>query len=448
MRCRDKTTTAAAHYPTAAVSSITSPAYFFAPVVDILPPEPAAMASSSVDPRKAGIESASYPILCAPCLGPNPLVRMLQDAWGRPCKVCERPFATFRWRPSGAGTRYKTTQVCGTCARVKNVCQTCVLDLAYGLPVQVRDAAMAAADVLGARAPASEAGRGYAAKEAERAVGEGAVDRVYAEPVRALERVRRPAPEERNLAQLCTWFAKGKCARGVYCQYRHEMPKEKGHPMADQNIVDRYYGVNDPVAASIMARSAGGRPGGVAPPPPEDEAVMSLFIGGVTKAVTEQVLRALFQTHAAGVESVRVLGEKGIAFVDFKDREAAEAAVADKHGTVQVADARLSIKWAKGGGGRGKRAPPRPAAAAAGAKPSVFPSFVDTPALVSMAGIIPGVQAPPGTAAAPAKSAPDRWSTTGVAQTAAPPSGGALSKSAPDRESDAGEPQAKKRRGE
>lgn len=409
------------------------------------------MASSSINPRKAAIDSSSFPILCAPCLGPNPLVRMLQDAWGRPCKVCERPFTTFRWRPAGAGTRYKTTQVCHTCARVKNVCQTCVLDLAYGLPVQVRDAAMAAADVQGRAVPTSEAGRGYAAKEGDRLVGEGVVDKVYGQPVKALERVRRPAPEERNLAQLCTWFAKGKCARGVYCQYRHELPKEKGHPMADQNIVDRYYGVNDPVAASIMARSAGGRPGGAAPPPlPEDETVMSLFIGGVTKAVTEQVLRALFQAHAAGVDSVRVLVEKGIAFIDFKDREAAEAAVGDKHGTVQIADARLSIKWAKSGGGRGKRGPPPPAAAAAAAKRSVFPSFVDTPALVSMAGIIPGVQAPPGTAAAPAKFAPERRSSSaGVApQTAAPPSSGALSKSSPDRKGDAGEPQAKKRRGE
>ena len=33
--------------------------------------------------------------------------------------------------------RYKKTEVCQTCAKTKNVCQTCLLDLEYGLPVQV-----------------------------------------------------------------------------------------------------------------------------------------------------------------------------------------------------------------------------------------------------------------------------------------------------------------------
>ena len=34
--------------------------------------------------------------------------------------------------------RFKKTEVCQTCAKMKNVCQTCMLDLEYGLPVQVR----------------------------------------------------------------------------------------------------------------------------------------------------------------------------------------------------------------------------------------------------------------------------------------------------------------------
>lgn len=43
----------------------------------------------------------------------------------------------FRWCP-GAKMRFKKTEVCQTCAKLKNVCQTCLLDLQYGLPVQVR----------------------------------------------------------------------------------------------------------------------------------------------------------------------------------------------------------------------------------------------------------------------------------------------------------------------
>lgn len=42
-----------------------------------------------------------------------------------------------RWKP-GPKARYKCTVVCQQCARLKNVCQTCLFDLEYGLPVQVR----------------------------------------------------------------------------------------------------------------------------------------------------------------------------------------------------------------------------------------------------------------------------------------------------------------------
>ena len=53
--------------------------------------------------------------------------------------------------------RFKKTEVCQTCAKLKNVCQTCLLDLEYGLPVQVRDAALKIKDDL----PRSDVNREY-----------------------------------------------------------------------------------------------------------------------------------------------------------------------------------------------------------------------------------------------------------------------------------------------
>jgi len=71
---------------------------------------------------------------------------MTKEKYGKECKVCERPFTVFRWCP-GAGMRFKKTEVCQTCSKIKNVCQTCLLDLEYGLPTQLRDAVLGQAEV-------------------------------------------------------------------------------------------------------------------------------------------------------------------------------------------------------------------------------------------------------------------------------------------------------------
>ena len=54
--------------------------------------------------------------------------------------------------------RYKKTIICQQVAKAKNVCQVCLLDLDYGLPVQVRDTAVGA-DVEDV--PQSEVGKEY-----------------------------------------------------------------------------------------------------------------------------------------------------------------------------------------------------------------------------------------------------------------------------------------------
>lgn len=41
---------------------------------------------------------------------------------------------------------YKKTEVCQTCSKLKNVCQTCHLDLEHGLPIQVPDAGLSFKD--------------------------------------------------------------------------------------------------------------------------------------------------------------------------------------------------------------------------------------------------------------------------------------------------------------
>ena len=79
-------------------------------------------------------------MVCEDCLGPNPYIRMQRQDYAAECAISSRPFTVFRWRP-GTEARYKKTVVCKEIALAKNVCQVCLLDLDYGIPVQARDAA-------------------------------------------------------------------------------------------------------------------------------------------------------------------------------------------------------------------------------------------------------------------------------------------------------------------
>ena len=86
-------------------------------------------------------EAREFPVVCEDCLGPNPYVRMQKMPLGGECAISGRPFTVFRWRP-GNEARYKKTVVCKEIAQAKNVCQVCLLDLDYGIPVAARDAAL------------------------------------------------------------------------------------------------------------------------------------------------------------------------------------------------------------------------------------------------------------------------------------------------------------------
>ena len=150
------------------------------------------------------------PIVCESCLGPNPFVRMQRIEFGGQCHVSNRPYTVFRWRP-GSDARYKKTVICQEVAKAKNVCQVCLLDLDYNLPVQVRDTALG---VQAEDEPTSDVNKEFKLAAAE-AVGSTDSSFQQSRPNDMLLRLQRTTPYyKRNMAKVCE--SKDGCNEGAH----------------------------------------------------------------------------------------------------------------------------------------------------------------------------------------------------------------------------------------
>uniref|UniRef100_A0A7N0TGV0 Uncharacterized protein n=1 Tax=Kalanchoe fedtschenkoi TaxID=63787 RepID=A0A7N0TGV0_KALFE len=293
------------------------------------------------DVEADGWERSDFPIICESCLGDNPYVRMTKADYDKECKICTRPFTVFRWRP-GRDARFKKSEVCQTCSKLKNVCQVCVLDLEYGLPVQVRDTALSinSNDSI----PKSDVNREYFAEEHDRRARAGIdYDSSYGKvrPNDTILKLQRTTPYyKRNRAHICSFFVRGECTRGAECPYRHEMPVTG--ELSQQNIKDRYYGINDPVALKLLNK-AGEMP---SLEPPDDESIRTLYVGGLDARVSEQDLRDNFYAHGE-IESVRMVLQRACAFVTYTTREAAEKAATELSNKLVIKGLRLKLMWGR-----------------------------------------------------------------------------------------------------
>jgi len=293
-------------------------------------------------------ENADFPILCQTCLGDNPYIRMTKEKYGKECKICTRPFTVFRWCP-GAKMRFKKTEVCQTCAKLKNVCQTCMLDLEYGLPIQVRDAALKIKDEL----PKSDVNREYYLQNVDQSLADagavgpgGSLGKLPSHKSELLAKLARTTPYyKRNRPHICSFWVKGECKRGEECPYRHEKPTDPDDPLSQQNFKDRYYGVNDPVAEKLLKRAQ-------AMPhlePPEDASITTLYVGGLDETVTEQDIKNAFYSFGE-IRSLTVVPKQGCAFIQFTSRKSAEKAAEGTFNKLLIRGNKMTIRWGKSQG--------------------------------------------------------------------------------------------------
>ncbi|CAN0064461.1 LOW QUALITY PROTEIN: pre-mRNA-splicing factor RBM22 [Lethenteron reissneri] len=305
------------------------------------------MSLSSNTYNRQNWEDAEFPILCQTCLGENPYIRMTKEKYGKECKICCRPFTVFRYCP-GARMRFKKTEVCQTCSKMKNVCQTCLLDLEYGLPVQVRDSALALKDEM----PKSDVNKEYYTQNMEREIQNsdgttpvGSLGKAQAPSDMLLKLARTTPYYKRNRPHICSFWVKGECKRGEECPYRHEKPTDPDDPLADQNIKDRYYGINDPVADKLLRRASSMPRLDL----PSDRTITTLYVGGLDDSIGETQLRNHFYQFGE-LRSVTVVPRQQCAFVQFTTRHSAEQAADKSFNKLIINGRRLNIKWGRSQG--------------------------------------------------------------------------------------------------
>lgn len=315
------------------------------------------------DLNRSGWETTDMPSVCERCLPDNPYVQMLKEDYGAECKLCTRPFTIFRWKADRTA-RQKRTGICLTCARLKNCCQCCMLDLSFGLPITIRDAALK----MVAPGPQSDVNREFYAQNNEKEIEEGRGLEGYAQTdEKARDLLRRLAASE-------PYYKK---------QRRLEQEQQEGEggqklleggegsssgasrigPIRTADVKKSAYssayaspkGSAPPARGGKAAGARSGRPfpsAAALPPkpediaPPADQNITSLFVTGVEDDMPEHEIRSYFAQYGA-LRSLVCSHRSHCAFVNYMERASAEKAAAACKGRALVKGVPLRVQWGR-----------------------------------------------------------------------------------------------------
>ena len=222
-------------------------------------------------------------------------------------------------------------------------------DLSFGLPLNVRDAALK----MVAPGPTSDINKQYFAQNNEKLIEDGQGTEEY-------DKTDEKARELlKKLANSGAYFRKGRTVD------ESEVALEKagsGSSTGGNAQVGAGLGGPGPIRTrdSRAAHAAGARTGrggkgrfpsaAQLPPsprdwlPPDDKTVMSLFVTGVEDDLPEYKLRDFFKVHGK-IKSLVCSHMSHCAFVNYETRDAAEKAAAACEGRAVISGCPLRIRW-------------------------------------------------------------------------------------------------------
>lgn len=81
----------------------------------------------------------NHPQICDQCLGDNDDIRMIKVPQSAECKLCTLTFDLYHFKKDNRSNTIIKTIICSDCAKQRNVCQCCMLDMRWHITVQERD---------------------------------------------------------------------------------------------------------------------------------------------------------------------------------------------------------------------------------------------------------------------------------------------------------------------
>ena len=253
---------------------------------------------------KSGEDADEFPAICERCLGADRNVKMLKQNNGAECKTCSRPFNVYMWKPSISIKKHSKTIICLTCARSRNCCQSCMFDITYGIPLDVRDAALKMAGISNGT-PLLKATKNKEVKAimADKLESKFKSEDEEGESSRNQEAARDILTKlSQKLNESSPKFLTSKSDK-----------RERGNAnLKDLKNVD---------ISKILSKLPFN---GVITPPPADESVTSFFIFGINDDLPQYVINEYIQKFGK-VKNLTIVHRAKAGFITFIDRKGAEA---------------------------------------------------------------------------------------------------------------------------
>ncbi|PGH14935.1 hypothetical protein AJ80_05748 [Polytolypa hystricis UAMH7299] len=307
--------------------------------------------------RSEGELSDTFSV-CNNCLPAETYFQMLREDYGAACNTCQRPMTVFIFKVDRTAKPLRTKK-CLTCARLKNCCQVCPLDLVFGLPIAVRDAALK----MVAPGPQSDINREYYAQvhEKELEEGRGAVEQYEKSDERARDLLRRLAnskPYHRRMRLEDTdrdqETSPGQSEGSEQRQIGYGPPPGSGSRPGPIRTRDMRPGGVSGAMRNGRGRGRGGRPfpRSIQPPRPEDilppaeRNIATLLLSGVDDDLPEYEIRAVFSKFGT-IQSIICSHRSHCAFVNYATRKAAEKAAEHCQGRIVIRGCPLRVQWSK-----------------------------------------------------------------------------------------------------